>query len=59
MGKDRFGHFAPEPVPGPDFEANAAMRRRVLNAYPENILMGPLEPGQTPDFPDRPGIRAA
>lgn len=59
MGEDRFGHFAPEPVPGPDFEANAAMRRQVLNAYPENILMGPLEPGQRPDFPDRSGAQAA
>jgi hypothetical protein len=28
------------------------MRRRVLMAYPENILMGPLEPGQKPEFPD-------
>ena len=59
MGTDRFGHFAPEPIPGPDFEANAAMRRRVLNAYPENILMGPLEPGAHPDFPDRAGARPA
>ena len=52
LGEDRFGHFAPEPVPGPDFRANAAARRRVLMAYPENILMGPLEPGQAPEFPD-------
>lgn len=52
-GQDRFGYVAPEPVPGPDFAANAAMRRRILNAYPENILMGPLGPGQRPDFPDR------
>jgi non-haem Fe2+, alpha-ketoglutarate-dependent halogenase len=58
-GEDRFGHFAPEPVPGPDFEANAAMRRRILNAYPENILMGPLAPGQRPEFPDRASARAA
>jgi len=58
-GTDRFGHFGAEPVPGPDFEANAAARRRVLNAYPENILMGPLEPGAAPDFPDRPGIAPA
>lgn len=53
MGEDRFGRFGREPVPGPDFEANAAERRRILNAYPENILMGPLEPGQKPDFTDR------
>jgi non-haem Fe2+, alpha-ketoglutarate-dependent halogenase len=51
-GQDRFGHFAPEPVPGPDFRANAEARRKVLRAYPENILMGPLEPGQRPEFPD-------
>jgi len=51
-GEDRFGHFAPEPVPGPDFHANALARRNVLLAYPENILMGPLEPGQKPEFPD-------
>lgn len=59
LGRDRFGHFAPEPVPGPDFEANAEMRRRVLNRFPENILMGPLAPGEKPDFPDRPDARAA
>lgn len=59
LGRDRHGNFAPEPMPGPDFEANAAMRRRILEAYPENILMGPLEPGQRLDFPDRPGARAA
>lgn len=52
LGQDRYGHFAPEPVPGPDFAANAVARRRVLNAYPENILMGPLAPGEKPDFPD-------
>jgi hypothetical protein len=54
MGEDRFGHFGREPAPGPDYLANAAVRRRILNAYPENVLMGPLEPGQKPDFPDRP-----
>src|SRR5262249_34933739 len=52
-GRDAFGHFAPEPVPSSDFEANARMRRRILTDYPENILMGPLEPGAQPDFPDR------
>jgi non-haem Fe2+, alpha-ketoglutarate-dependent halogenase len=52
-GRDRFGHFAPEPVPSADFEANVRMRRRILSEYPENILMGPLEPGAMPDFPDR------
>ena len=58
MGLDRHGNFGHEPAPGPDFEANAETRRRILNLYPENILMGPLEPGQKPDFPDRPVGRA-
>jgi non-heme Fe2+,alpha-ketoglutarate-dependent halogenase len=52
-GRDMFGHFAHEPAPSPDFEANVLARRRILMEYPENILMGPLEPGATPDFPDR------
>ena len=52
-GHDRFGHFAHEPAPSPDFEANVLARRRILTEYPENILMGPLEPGAPPDFPDR------
>jgi ectoine hydroxylase-related dioxygenase (phytanoyl-CoA dioxygenase family) len=52
-GRDVWGHFAHEPVPSADFEVNARMRRRILNEYPENILMGPLEPGAAPDFPDR------
>ncbi len=56
MGEDRYGHMGREPVPGPDFEVNAASRRRILSAYPENILMGPLEPGEKPDFTDRPGV---
>jgi maleate cis-trans isomerase len=30
----------------------------VLNEYPENILMGPLEPGARPDFPDRRDVPA-
>ena len=52
-GRDLFGHFAHEPTPSADFEANVRVRRRILNEYPENILMGPLEPGARPDFPDR------
>jgi non-heme Fe2+,alpha-ketoglutarate-dependent halogenase len=52
-GRDVYGHFAHEPIPSTDFEANVRMRRRILNEYPENILMGPLEPGARPDFPDR------
>ncbi|PYM62673.1 MAG: hypothetical protein DMD79_10420 [Candidatus Rokuibacteriota bacterium] len=57
-GRNVWGHFAHEPVPSADFEVNARMRRRILNEYPENILMGPLEPGAAPDFPDRREIPA-
>ena len=57
-GRDGFGHFAHEPVPSADFEANVRMRRRILNEYPENILMGPLVPGARPDFPDRREVLA-
>jgi non-heme Fe2+,alpha-ketoglutarate-dependent halogenase len=57
-GSDAFGHFAHEPAPSSDFEANVRMRRRILTEYPENILMGPLEPGATPDFPDRRPVPA-
>lgn len=57
-GRDVFGHFAHEPRPSGDFEANVRMRRRILNQYPENILMGPLAPGAAPDFPDRRAERA-
>jgi non-haem Fe2+, alpha-ketoglutarate-dependent halogenase len=53
LGRDDFGHFAHEPIPSPSFEDNAVTRRQVLTTYPENILMGPLAPGTTPDFPDR------
>jgi non-heme Fe2+,alpha-ketoglutarate-dependent halogenase len=53
-GVDPHGHFAPEPPPSADFEANVRVRRRILTAYPENILMGSLAPGAAPDFPDRP-----
>ena len=50
-GRDAFGHFAHEPVPSSDFEANVRMRRRILTEYPENILMGPLAPGARPTSP--------
>lgn len=53
LGRDAFGHFAHEPIPTGSFEDNATIRRHVLTTYPENILMGPLEPGATPEFPDR------
>jgi Phytanoyl-CoA dioxygenase (PhyH) len=57
-GRDVFGRFAHEPVPSADFEANVRTRRRILTEYPENILMGPLEPGARPDFPDRREVPA-
>lgn len=52
-GRDTVGHFAHEPAPTDSFEANVRMRRAVLTAHPENILMGPLAPGARPEFPDR------
>ena len=52
-GRDVFGHFAREPVPSADCEANVRMRRRILTEYPENILLGRLEPDARADFPGR------
>lgn len=54
-GRDVHRHFAHEPVPTGRFEDDARVRRAILTAYPENILMGPLAPGARPRFPDRPG----
>lgn len=52
-GRDGFGLIAPEPVPvGDCTEVEAAARRQILNAYPENVLMGPLAPGAVPSFAD-------
>jgi non-heme Fe2+,alpha-ketoglutarate-dependent halogenase len=52
-GEDRWHHFAREPVPvGDCTRENVLMRRKTLQAYPENPLMGPLAPGETVDFPD-------
>lgn len=52
-GADRWRHFAPEPVPvGDCTRDNVLTRRRILQTYPENPLMGPLGPGDTIDFPD-------
>jgi len=52
-GVDRWGHCGHEPFPEPGFtRANAEMRRAILRRYPENPLMGPLEPGAAPRFPD-------
>ncbi|MBY6262759.1 phytanoyl-CoA dioxygenase family protein [Azospirillum sp. 412522] len=54
-GTDRWGHFAPEPVPEPGLtEANVLGRRAILSTYHENVLMGPRLPGETVTFPDRP-----
>jgi hypothetical protein len=54
-GEDRWHHFAPEPVPvGDCTRDNVLMRRRTLQTYPENPLMGPLAPGEAIDFPDAP-----
>jgi len=54
-GEDRWRHFAPEPVPAGDCTRdNVLMRRRILQTYPENPLMGPLAPGDGIDFPDAP-----
>lgn len=56
-GVDRWGHSAPEPVPvGSCTEASIRLRRRILSRYPENPLMGPLAPGETARFPDRPAF---
>ena len=53
-GADRFGYIAREPVPaGSCTDTEVLARRRVLCTYPENVLMGPLEPGEAPSFLDR------
>ena len=63
-GEDRWGHFAPEPIPvGSCTRESVLARRRILTANPENPLMGPREPGDPIDFPDEPaapagGVRA-
>lgn len=52
-GADRWGHFGGEPITvGNCTRKNVLMRRRILRLYPENPLMGPLAPGDVPDFPD-------
>lgn len=54
-GVDTWGHIAPEPVPlGACTPASALARRRILRAFPENPLMGPLQPGQAVQFLDEP-----
>ena len=54
-GVDRWGHFGTEPIPiGACTGENVLARRRILNAYPENVLMGPLGPDGVISFADEP-----
>ena len=54
-GVDRWSHFGPEPVPAGTCTARDVLaRRRILNAYPENVLMGPLGPDGVVSFADEP-----
>ena len=54
-GTDRWSHFADEPVPvGACTGEDVLARRRILNAYPENVLMGPLGPDGVISFADEP-----
>ena len=52
-GTDRWGHFGAEPAPvGACTGENVLARRRILNTYPENVLMGPLGPDGVASFAD-------
>ena len=54
-GADRWGHFGAEPVPaGVCTREDILARRRILNTYPENVLMGPLGPDGVISFADEP-----
>ena len=54
-GIDRWGHFGAEPIPaGACTREDVLARRRILNAYPENVLMGPLGPDGVISFADEP-----
>ena len=54
-GTDRWGHFGAEPVPvGACTGEDVLNRRRILTAYPENVLMGPLGPDGVISFADEP-----
>jgi hypothetical protein len=54
-GTDQWNNFGHEPVPtGSCTPESVLARRRILNAYPENPLMGPLDPDGAIDFPDSP-----
>ena len=54
-GVDRWGHFGAEPIPvGTCTREDVLARRRILNAYPENVLMGPLGSDGVVSFADEP-----
>ena len=56
-GVDAWEHIAPEPAPAGSCTApSVVLRRKVLNTYPENPLMGSLAPGETARFPDDPAF---
>ena len=52
-GEDRWGHFGAEPAPiGVCTRDDVLARRRILNSYPENVLMNPLGPDGVISFAD-------
>ena len=52
-GRNSGGGFATEKIPvGAFTEYNILSRRSTLMRYPENVLMGPLPPGEQPSFAD-------
>ena len=54
-GIDHWGHFGAEPIPaGACTREDVLARRRILNAYPENVLLGPLGPDGVISFADEP-----
>ena len=56
-GADRWGNFGAEPVPvGACTREDVVARRRILNAYPENVLMGPLGPDGVVSFADEANV---
>ena len=54
-GSNLRNFWGKEPKPQGSFtQDNIISRRMILNAYPENVLMGPLPKGQQPSFADQP-----
>ena len=54
-GADRWGRFGAEPAPvGACTREDVLARRRILNAWPENVLTGPLGPDGVVSFADEP-----